>query len=64
LWYESRYENEIGQTATRWGLPIEAVEDLGERLQRFWAGYSRYLRTQTCDTSRYGLGYLRGLLCL
>ena len=38
------------------------MEDLGERLQRFWAGYSRYMRTQTRDTSRYGLSYVSGLL--
>jgi SRSO17 transposase len=41
---------------------LEAVEDLGERLQRFWASYSRYVRTQTRDTSSYGLSYVSGLL--
>jgi len=62
LWYESRYENEIEQTATRWGLPIGAVAGLGERLQQFWEHYSRYVRTLTCNTSSYGLSYLSGLL--
>jgi SRSO17 transposase len=40
------------------------VEGLGERLQQFWGRYSRYVRTQTRDTSSYGSSYLSGLLRL
>jgi SRSO17 transposase len=46
----------------RWGLPIEAVEGLGERLAAFHGQYREYMRTQTRDTSRYGLAYISGLL--
>jgi SRSO17 transposase len=64
LWHESGFENEIEQTAMPWGLPVRAVEGLGDSLQQFWERYSRYVRTQTRDTSRYGLSYLSGLLRL
>lgn len=46
----------------RWGLPLEAVEGLGERLAAFHGQYRAYMRTQTRDTSGYGLAYLSGLL--
>src|SRR5690349_20748514 len=47
-----------------WGLPREAVNELGERLRRFWAGYSGLVKTQTRDTSGYGREYVSGLLRL
>jgi len=46
----------------RWGLPIEAIEGLGERLTAFHGQYREYMRSKTRDTSEYGLHYLSGLL--
>jgi SRSO17 transposase len=56
------YENDIEQTADIWGLPLAEVRSLGERLQRFWKRFSPLVRTQTRDTSVYGLDYLSGML--
>jgi SRSO17 transposase len=46
----------------RWGLSLEAIGDLGDRLERFWRYYGQWTRTQTRDTSAYGLSYVSGLL--
>ena len=48
----------------RWGLSPEAIEDLGNRLVQFWRYYGQWTRTQTRDTSAYGLSYVSGLLRL
>lgn len=53
---------ETTQELARWGLPLEEIEKLGERLNRFCEEYRPYLRTQTRDTSEYGFSYLKGLL--
>jgi SRSO17 transposase len=45
-------------------LPLDEIESLGERLDRFWQRFSQKTRTKTRDTSRYGLEYLSGLLRL
>ena len=47
---------------SRWGLSLEAIADLGERLERFWRFYGQWTRTHTRDTSAYGLSYVSGLL--
>jgi len=46
----------------RWGLSVEAIGDLGNRLQRFWRYYGQWTRTRTRDTSAYGSDYVSGLL--
>ena len=43
---------------------MEAIEDLGNRLERFWRYYGQKVRTKTRDTRAYGLTYLKGLLRL
>lgn len=43
---------------------MEAIEDLGNRLERFWRYYGQKARTKTRDTRAYGLSYLKGLLRL
>jgi SRSO17 transposase len=43
---------------------LEAIEDLGNRLQRFWRYYGQKARTKTHDTRAYGLTYLKGLMRL
>ncbi len=55
---ESRYKEE------RWGLPLEAVEDLVLRLGKIWLDYRALFKTKTRDTSEYGYAYLRGLLTM
>jgi len=47
-----------------WGLPLDEIERLGERLGSFYERFRRHLRTQTRDTSEYGLAYLSALLRL
>ncbi len=48
--------------AARWGLPLEAVAKLPDRLKSFWLSYGRSARTRTRDTRKYGEVYLSGLL--
>jgi SRSO17 transposase len=43
-------------------LSLEAITDLGKRLERFWRYYGQKARTKTRDTRAYGLSYLKGLL--
>ena len=46
----------------QWGISLEEVEQLGERLRRYYERFRRYMETKTRNTSAYGLGYLSGLL--
>jgi SRSO17 transposase len=46
----------------RWGLPLEAVEQLGNRLYDFWARYRGSFKTQTRDSSEYAYAYLSAQL--
>jgi SRSO17 transposase len=48
----------------RWGLPVEIVDDLGDRLRRFWFRYRHCFKTQTRDGSEYAWVYMRGLLTM
>jgi len=43
---------------------LEAIASLGKRLECFWRYYGQWTRTQTRDTSHYGLSYLKGVLRL
>ena len=45
-----------------WGLPAEAVAELGHRLQGFWSRYRACFKTKTRDASQHAWTYLRGLL--
>lgn len=45
-----------------WGLSIEAINELPKQLIEFHERYRRYLRTQTRDTSEYGLHYMSSLI--
>lgn len=46
----------------QWGISLAEVDQLGERLSRFYGRFRGYTQTKTRDTSEYGLGYLSGLL--
>jgi SRSO17 transposase len=47
---------------TQWGLPLDEIAQLGQRLNGFYSRFSSNLRTKTRDTSEYGLCYVSGLL--
>lgn len=49
---------------SRWGLSLDAVQQLGQRLERFWKRFVPCFRTNTRDTSLYALHYLSGQLRL
>lgn len=38
---------------TGWGLSLEEITNLGERLVMFYKRFGQYFRTKTRDTSRY-----------
>jgi SRSO17 transposase len=46
----------------QWGLNLDEIEDLPERLMKFHQRYRSWMRTSTRDTSQYGLDYIGGLL--
>ena len=46
----------------QWGLNLNEIEDLPERLTHFHHDYRSWMRTCTRDTSHYGLDYISGLL--
>jgi SRSO17 transposase len=46
----------------QWGISLEEVDQLGERLTQFYDRFRSYTQTKTRDTSEYGMGYLSGLL--
>jgi SRSO17 transposase len=63
LWHKQSYgADKKTENISRWGLSLEAIAGLGERLAAFHARYRECMRTQTRDTSAYGLSYLSGLL--
>jgi SRSO17 transposase len=46
----------------QWGLPLDEIDQLGQRLTDFYGRFREKVRTRTHDTSDYGLHYLSGLL--
>lgn len=48
----------------QWGLPLDEIERLGYRLQRFYDRFRPNIHTKTRDSSKYGFDYLSGLLRL
>ena len=48
----------------RWGLPANAVANLGSKLYEYWARFRSCFRTRTRDTSEYAYVYLRGQLTM
>jgi len=51
-------------SAERWGLPVEAVKDLGNQLHGTWQRFHPCFTTFRHDTSAYALIYLKGLMLL
>jgi SRSO17 transposase len=52
----------IAELARQWGLPLDEIRQLGQRLKRFYDRFRSCMRTKTRDTSDYGLQYVSGLL--
>ena len=52
----------ITELARQWGLPLDEIRELGQRLKRFYDRFRSCTRTKTRDTSEYGLQYVSGLL--
>lgn len=48
----------------RWGLPPEAIADLGPRLHHFWERFSGCFKTKTRDAAGHAWTYLQGLLLM
>ena len=55
-------ENEPTAEHIRWGLPLDEIEQLGQRLVLFSARFGPFFRNKTHDVSEYGFHYLSGLL--
>ena len=53
-----------GVAPRRWGLPEEAVHDLGRQLFELWDRFHECFTTRTRDTSELAHIYLKGLLLL
>ncbi len=47
-----------------WGLPLESVQGLGEKLREGWNRFRGCFRTKTRDTSEYAYNYISGQLRL
>lgn len=57
-------ENIDVHEGSNWGLPIEAVNHLGERLKGCWERFRNVFKTKTRDTSSDAYDYLSGQLRL
>ena len=55
-------KNKSTAEAIQWGIPLDEIGKLGERLIQYWDRFHRYFQTRTRDSSAYGLQYLSGLL--
>jgi len=61
---DQRENQEIDRLCRRWGLPLEAVKGLGERLHGLWLRFKACFRSRTRDTSQLAEVYLQGLLVM
>jgi len=48
----------------RWGLPPEAIADLGSRLRRFWERFSGCFKTKRRSAAGHAWAYLQGLVLM
>lgn len=48
----------------RWGLPPEAIADLGFRLHRFWERFNGCFKTKTRNAAGHAWTYLQGLILM
>jgi len=50
--------NEPTKEYSRWGLALDEIEQLGQRLVLFFERFGSFFRSQTHNTSQYGFLYL------
>jgi hypothetical protein len=62
MFYGKMRNMEKKNNFAKWGLPLEEIINLAERLSSFYERFSQCFHTQTRDTSEYGLKYISGLL--
>jgi len=63
VWQKSHMETNEKQTEIeQWGLSVEAILGLRDRLSNYYDRYRLYIWTQTDDTSEYGMHYLSSLM--
>jgi SRSO17 transposase len=55
-------ENEATAEYFQWGLPLDDIEHLGQRLVLFFERFRSSFRSKTHDASEYALHYVSGLL--
>ena len=48
----------------RWGLPLDAITGLADRLHALWTRFRPCFKTTTRDGSPYAWVYLRGVLTM
>ena len=53
---------ETTEEIERWGLPLESILGLKDRLLEYYDRYRVWTLTQTDDTSEYGFHYLSSLM--
>jgi SRSO17 transposase len=58
------YERGVILDPQRWGLPMEALANLADRLQQVWSRFQACFKTRTRDPSKHAWSYLRGLLTM
>jgi len=54
--------NEQTTEHMQWGLPLDEIEQLGQRLVHFFGRFRMYFQTKTHDRSEYGFCYVSGML--
>jgi SRSO17 transposase len=54
--------NEPITRLVQWGLPLDEINQLGQRLRHFYDRFRPYTRPKTQDSSEYGFCYVSGLL--
>lgn len=54
--------NESTTEYRQWGLSLDEIEQLGQRLVHFFEEFCSFFRNKTHDASEYGFHYLSGLL--
>ena len=63
MWQKSHMQTEQdGTEIERWGLSLEEIMRLQERLSEYYDRYRLYMMTKTGDTSDYGFHYLSCLM--
>lgn len=63
MWQKSQMETSAKQIEIeQWGLSLEAILGLKERLSNYYNRYRLYTWSQTDDTSEYGKHYLSSLM--